>query len=145
MSDSVRPNRWQPTRLLHPWDFPGRKMECGAIAFSPVLYSGSLLIIYFIYNSVYISIPISLFIHTSPFPLLFKIERFFSFHSSVYASVIVCVFFPGGNFQDLNLRPFVWKLQAYSFLNCPPASSRYPDSWANGHTSQMVCPPISSP
>ena len=24
MSDSVRPHRWQPTRLLHPWDSPGK-------------------------------------------------------------------------------------------------------------------------
>ena len=25
MSDSVQPHRWQPTRLLHPWDFPGKQ------------------------------------------------------------------------------------------------------------------------
>ena len=25
VSDSVRPQRWQPTRLLHPWDFPGKR------------------------------------------------------------------------------------------------------------------------
>ena len=24
MSDSVRPHRWQPTRLRHPWDSPGK-------------------------------------------------------------------------------------------------------------------------
>ena len=24
MSDSVQPHRWQPTRLLRPWDFPGK-------------------------------------------------------------------------------------------------------------------------
>ena len=24
MSDSVRPHRWQPTRLHHPWDSPGK-------------------------------------------------------------------------------------------------------------------------
>ena len=24
MSDSVRPQRWQPTRLPHPWDSPGK-------------------------------------------------------------------------------------------------------------------------
>ena len=24
MSDSVRPHRWQPTRLPHPWDCPGK-------------------------------------------------------------------------------------------------------------------------
>ena len=24
MSDSVRPHRWQPTRLLRPWDSPGK-------------------------------------------------------------------------------------------------------------------------
>ena len=24
MSDSVQPHRWQPTRLPHPWDSPGK-------------------------------------------------------------------------------------------------------------------------
>ena len=24
MSDSLRPHRWQPTRLCHPWDSPGK-------------------------------------------------------------------------------------------------------------------------
>ena len=34
MSDSVRPHRWQSTRLLHPWDYPGKKLEWLAISFS---------------------------------------------------------------------------------------------------------------
>ena len=29
MSDSVRPHRWQPTRLLIPWDFPGKSTGVG--------------------------------------------------------------------------------------------------------------------
>ena len=29
MSDSVRPHKWQPTRLLHPWDFPGKNTGVG--------------------------------------------------------------------------------------------------------------------
>ena len=29
MSDSVRPQRRQPTRLLHPWDFPGKSTGVG--------------------------------------------------------------------------------------------------------------------
>ena len=29
MSDSVRPHRWQPTRLLCPWDSPGKNTEVG--------------------------------------------------------------------------------------------------------------------
>ena len=29
MSDSVRPQRWQPTRLPHPWDFPGKNTGVG--------------------------------------------------------------------------------------------------------------------
>ena len=29
MSDSVRPHRRQPTRLLHPWDFPGKSTGVG--------------------------------------------------------------------------------------------------------------------
>ena len=28
-SDSVRPNRWQPTRLLHPQDSPGKNTGVG--------------------------------------------------------------------------------------------------------------------
>ena len=27
MSDSVQPHRWQPTRLLCPWDSPGKNEE----------------------------------------------------------------------------------------------------------------------
>ena len=29
MSDSVRPHRWQPTRLLSPWDSPGKNTGVG--------------------------------------------------------------------------------------------------------------------
>ena len=29
VSDSVRPHRWQPTRLPHPWDSPGKKTGVG--------------------------------------------------------------------------------------------------------------------
>ena len=29
MSDSVRPHRQQPTRLPHPWDFPGKNTGMG--------------------------------------------------------------------------------------------------------------------
>ena len=29
MSDSVRPHRWQPTRLPHPWDSPGKNTRVG--------------------------------------------------------------------------------------------------------------------
>ena len=34
MSDSVRPHRQQPTRLLCPWDSPGKNTEWVAISFS---------------------------------------------------------------------------------------------------------------
>ena len=29
MSDSVRPHRWQPTRLPRPWDSPGKNIGVG--------------------------------------------------------------------------------------------------------------------
>ena len=29
VSDSVRPHRWQPTRLPHPWDSPGKNIRVG--------------------------------------------------------------------------------------------------------------------
>ena len=29
MSDSVRPRRWQPTRVRHPWDSPGKNTGVG--------------------------------------------------------------------------------------------------------------------
>src|SRR5574339_48539 len=29
MSNSVRPHRWQPTRLLRPWDSPGKNTGVG--------------------------------------------------------------------------------------------------------------------
>ena len=34
VSDSQQPLGLQPTRLLHPWDFPGKSTGVGAIAFS---------------------------------------------------------------------------------------------------------------
>ena len=33
VSDSQRPHGLQPTRLLHPWDFPGKSSGVGATAF----------------------------------------------------------------------------------------------------------------
>ena len=37
MSDSLRPHGLQPTRVLHPWDFPVKRvLEWGAIAFSSI-------------------------------------------------------------------------------------------------------------
>ena len=38
MSDSVRPHGLQPTRPLHPWDFPGEVLEWGASAFSSIAH-----------------------------------------------------------------------------------------------------------
>ena len=29
MSDSVQPHKWQPTRLPHPWDSPGKNTGMG--------------------------------------------------------------------------------------------------------------------
>ena len=29
LSDSVQPHRWQPTRLCHPWDSPGKNTGVG--------------------------------------------------------------------------------------------------------------------
>ena len=34
MSDPQGPHVLQPSRLLHPWDFPGKSAGVGAIAFS---------------------------------------------------------------------------------------------------------------
>ena len=31
MSNSVRPHRWQPTRLPHPWDSPGKNTGVGCL------------------------------------------------------------------------------------------------------------------
>ena len=40
VSDSSRPHGLQPTRLLHPWDFPGKSTGVGAGAFSDNNTSG---------------------------------------------------------------------------------------------------------
>ena len=37
VSNSQRPHGLQPTRLLHPWDFPGKSTGAGASAFSTCL------------------------------------------------------------------------------------------------------------
>ena len=41
VSHSSRPHGLQPTRLLHPWDFPGKVLEWGAIAFSDIYIWGT--------------------------------------------------------------------------------------------------------
>ena len=40
VSNSSQPHWLQPTRLLHPWDFPGRRTGVGAIAFSAIISGG---------------------------------------------------------------------------------------------------------
>ena len=37
VSDSSQPHGLEPTRLLRPWDFPGKSTEWGAIAFSVIV------------------------------------------------------------------------------------------------------------
>ena len=39
MSDSVRPHRLQLTRLLHPWDFPGKSTGVGALFLTTAAYN----------------------------------------------------------------------------------------------------------
>ena len=38
MSDSFRPHGLQPTRLLRPWNFPGKSIGVGCLAFSRLYY-----------------------------------------------------------------------------------------------------------
>ena len=40
VSNSSRPHGLQPTRVLRPWDFPGKSTGVGAIAFSVKWFSG---------------------------------------------------------------------------------------------------------
>ena len=50
MSDSVRPHQWQPTRLPHPWDSPGKNTGVGCHLRSLILKFSSLIIqLYAIY------------------------------------------------------------------------------------------------
>ena len=44
MSNSVRPHGLQPTRLLHPWDFPGKSTGVGCHCLLHLVWSSSLLI-----------------------------------------------------------------------------------------------------
>ena len=48
VSDSSWPHGLQPTRLLHPWDSPGKELEWGAIAFSEEIGT----IIYYLLNII---------------------------------------------------------------------------------------------
>ena len=50
MSDSVRPHQWQPTRLPHPWDSPGKNTGVGCHLRSLISNFSSLIIqLYAIY------------------------------------------------------------------------------------------------
>ena len=39
VSDSLQPHGLQPTRLLHPWDFPGKSTGVGCCCLLPVLHA----------------------------------------------------------------------------------------------------------
>ena len=56
MSDSVRPHELQPTRLLHPWDFPGKStgVGCHRLLCIACLYSRCLLLSWVILTSSHI-------------------------------------------------------------------------------------------
>ena len=53
VSDSLWPHGLQPTRLLHPWDFPARVLEWDAITFSKYIH---LQLIYYCVSSFYIGL-----------------------------------------------------------------------------------------
>ena len=40
---TLQPHRWQPTRLLHPWDSPGKNTGVGCHSFSNACMHGKLL------------------------------------------------------------------------------------------------------
>ena len=51
VSDSSRPHGLQPTRLLRPWDFPGKSTGVGATAFSTtilvvIIFSTAILLVF---------------------------------------------------------------------------------------------------
>ena len=70
MSDSLRLHGLQPTRLLHPWDFPGKRTGVGCHCLLRCLYSRTLLFFYFIHISLHLPIPDSGFVLRLPSPLI---------------------------------------------------------------------------
>ena len=51
MSDSVRPHGLQPTRLLHPWDFPGKSTGVGChCLLCEILYTSKIVFIFNFHN-----------------------------------------------------------------------------------------------
>ena len=49
VSDSLRPHGLEPTRLLHPWDFPGKSTGVSCHCLLPVIMRQLYLIYYFCY------------------------------------------------------------------------------------------------
>ena len=52
VSDSLRPHGLQPTRLLHPWDFPGKSTGVGCHCLLHVNNSYDLLTIFYVLGNV---------------------------------------------------------------------------------------------
>jgi len=50
MSDSVWPHGLQPTRLLHPWDFPGKSTGVGCHCLLPIVPDHTLISHHYNYN-----------------------------------------------------------------------------------------------
>ena len=72
MSDSVQPHRWQPTRLRHPWDSPGRVLEWVTISFSTIHSYNS----WAEGNSVDNDSLVKLFLTISPYCIYYKTSIF---------------------------------------------------------------------
>ena len=68
MSDSQRPHGLQPTRLLPPWDFPGKRvLEWGAIAFSTIDAHLGYFHVFTTVTNVAMNIGVQINLHSSDF------------------------------------------------------------------------------
>ena len=68
---TLRPHGLQPTRLLRPWDSPGKSTEVGAIAFSAIMLQHITFDFLFLCFFCHVSIPVShgllIFLYSSLF------------------------------------------------------------------------------
>ena len=76
VSNSVRPHRWQPTRLLHPWDFPSKSTRVGCHCLLLSLCSS------FLYNWKFVPLSLFYLFHLPPSPL--QTIHLFSLSESVF-------------------------------------------------------------
>ena len=106
MSDSLRPHGLQPTRLLRPWDFPGKStgVGCHCLLQSKFLRASQIEDIHYLL----------IFLYNRPFPPLSYTEKLLSFVIGMKHEVNLCII---NSHSILNFFKVIIKIVIHTLLS----------------------------